>query len=145
MARRSLIGILSCVQVSRVLFIVATAALLSSCVAEMVEKKKPRRGPVPEVGYIETGGGEVRYSTEGWDWIVATRRMTALRRMKRVCKGKDLEARVTDEFTRDDVDATYHGNDLGDNINKGLEHYQVAPYRHIVFDCVPKSQPEVKL
>ncbi|MEK7858337.1 MAG: hypothetical protein AAB320_04265 [Elusimicrobiota bacterium] len=116
--------------------------LFSGCVAEIVEKKKPRKGPIPEVGYIDTGGGEVKYSIEGWPLWVKARRRTALRRMRRVC-GK-LKAVITDEFTRQDVEVPYSGEDVKDNLAKGMKHYTVAPFEHIVFDCVlrePSAAP----
>lgn len=106
---------------------------LAGCVAETVERTKPRKGPVPEVGWVETGGGEVRYSTDGWGFVVGLRRHTALRKMRGVCKG--LKARVTDEFTHEDVNVPYASDDLAQHIDKGVEHYEVAPYHHIVFEC----------
>jgi hypothetical protein len=120
------------------LAVLAAAALtLSGCMAEMVEKRRPRKGPVAEVGYIETGGGEVRYSTEGWGLVVKMRRSSAFRRMRRLCK-KDLQVKIADEFTRDDVDTPYSGMDIQDTVQRGHQHYNVAPHHHIVFDCVPK-------
>ena len=111
----------------------------SGCVAEMVKKERPRKGPVPEVGFVDLGGGEIRYSVEGWRLIVAARGMAANRRMKRVCRG--LQPQITDEFTREDVEVPYSGDDLAPNLEKGLEHYNMAPYHHIVFECVPKEKP----
>jgi len=121
----------------RVILLLAIAAAFSGCVAEMVERKKPRKGPVPEVGYVDQGGGELRYSAEGWGIVVSSRRRTALRRMRKVCKSKskDLYAKITDEYTHQDADAIYSGEELADNMEKGLEHYKVALYHHIVFEC----------
>lgn len=116
----------------------AVALVLSGCMAEMVEKQKPRKGPVPEVGFIDVGRGEIRYSAEGWGLIVSLRRSTALRRISHFCR-KELEPRITDEFTHDDVDTPYAGMDADDDIPKGLEHYHVAPFHHIVFECVAKA------
>ena len=104
----------------------------------MVEKQKPRKGPVAEVGYIDTGGGEIRYSAEGWGMIVASRRMTAMRRIHSLCK-KDLEAKITDEFTHDDVDTAYAGMEVREEVQRGLDHYKVAPFHHIIFECQPKT------
>lgn len=123
----------------RALFLVVAAALFTGCVAETVEKKKPRKGPVPEVGIVDPGGGEIRYSTEGWDMIVSGRRYSAKRKMKRVCR--PLKAKIVDEYTREDVQVPYAGADLEENLQKGLEHYEVAPYHHIVFECVPVEAP----
>ena len=108
---------------------------VSGCVTEMVEKKKPRKGPVPEVDIVDAGGGQIRYSVEGWDFIVGLRRGSALRRARRVCKKMKLV--INDEFTRDDVNVPYSGDDLSDNMKHGLDHYSVAPYHHIVFECKP--------
>jgi hypothetical protein len=118
------------------------AVLLSGCVAETVERKKPRKGPVAEIGYIDLGGGEVRYSTDGWGIAVKMRRSSALRKMRRVCK-KDLLPKITDEFTRDDADVPYSGMDIQDTVQRGHEHFIVGKYHHIVFDCAPK--PGVKV
>ena len=75
------------------------AVLLSSCVAESVERRRPRKGPIREVGYVDYGGGSVRYALSGWSWFVKGRRRDARRRMRRNC-GKDLEPRVSDEYAR---------------------------------------------
>jgi len=117
------------------LLLLVFVAVFSGCLAETVMQRKPRRGPVPEVGYIETGGGEVRYSLEGWDWFVQGRKHDALRRMKKICRG--LDPSVVSEFMRQDADTPYSGADVTDNMSVGLEHYVVSPYRHIVFKCVP--------
>lgn len=106
---------------------------LSGCVTELVEKKRPRKGPVPEVGFVDTGGGEIRYSVEGWGPIVSLRRGSAMRRIRRVCK--KLKLVINDEFTRDDVQVPYSGEDLEDNLRRGVDHYAVAPFHHIVFEC----------
>jgi hypothetical protein len=121
--------------------VAALAALifLSGCVAEVVEKKKPRKGPVPEVGVVDPGGGELRYSEDGWGFVVGMRRSTALRRMRRIC-GK-LMPRVVDDFSRQDVEVPYAGEDLQANIERGLDHYNVAPYHHIVFECITPEAP----
>lgn len=111
---------------------------ISSCVSEMVEKRRPRRGPVKEVGYIEKGGGEVKYSTEGWRPFVASRRRGALWRMRRVCS--PLKAVISEEFVRQDVAVPYSQDDVDQSLGKGLEHYTVAPYQHIVFECEPPQE-----
>ncbi len=116
--------------------------LLTGCVAEVVEKRKPRKGPVPEVGFVDPGGGEVRYSTDGWGFVISMRRATALRRMRHVC-GR-LPAKIVDEYTKDDIEVPYSGEDLEVNIQRGLEHYNVAPYHHIIFECVPPEKPLTK-
>ena len=125
----------------RVLF--AAATLAAGCASEFVVRRPRRQGPVPEVGYVDTGGGDLRYSVEGWSWVVGARRSSALRRMKRLCKG--LTPSIIDEYTHEDVDAAYAGAELADGMAQGMDHYNVAPYRHIVFECVPKAQTQSKL
>lgn len=126
-------------------FFLSVLTVLSGCMAEIVEKKKPRKGPVPEVGYIETGGGEVRYSTDAWGFVVGWRRGTALRKARKVCrsKDKDLAPKIVDEWTHEDADAIYSdsGEEMDELMKHGLEHYKVAPYHHIVFECQPKEKP----
>lgn len=111
--------------------------LLSGCVAETVERRRPRKGPVKEVGYVDNGGGRVRYSTEGWGWFVSGRRRHAQRLMRKNC-GKDLKPEVVDEYTRDDADIAYAGDDLEDELQRGSEHYKIAPFQHFAYECRPK-------
>ena len=128
------------------LALILASLALSGCVTELVEKKRPRKGPVPEVGFVDTGGGEIRYSVEGWGPIVSLRRASAMRRIKRICKR--LKLVINDEFTRDDVQVPYSGEDLEDNLRHGIDHYAVAPFHHILFECeLPpeKLTPGVKL
>jgi hypothetical protein len=110
------------------------AALLSACVAVTVERRHPRKGPIKEVGYIDYGGGEVRYSSEGWKWIVASRRKTALRLMRRNC-GPDLAPAITDEYARVDADAPYSGEDIGSSMSSGGPHYDIERYTHLLYEC----------
>ncbi len=119
----------------RLFGIILAAAVLSGCVVEMVKSQKPRKGPVAEVGYIDSGGGDVRYSTQGWSWIVASRRTMALRRIKLFCS--PLPFKIDDDVTRQDVDATYTSDDVETTLERGGQHYKVSKYHHIVFECVP--------
>lgn len=112
----------------------AACAALSGCVAETVRRNPPRRGPVAAVGYVDSGGGEVRYSIEGWSWFVAGRRRDALRRMRKICR--PLKPLIVDEATRQDADVSYSQEDLDVNMDRGIEHFTVAPYVHYVFECV---------
>ena len=117
------------------LFLILIAALfLSACVAETIERRKPRRGPIQEVGFIDLGGGRVRYSAEGWPWIVASRRRTALTLMKKNC-GRDLKVQITDEFMRTDADAPYIGQDINSSMNVGGDHYVIEKYVHLSYEC----------
>lgn len=116
------------------------AALLAGCVSETVAKRRPRKGPVAEVGYIDVGGGEVRYSIEGWGLWVKARRASALRRARRICK--PLKAVIVDEFTRQELDVPYSHDDIKENIDRGLSHYNLAPYEHLVFECQAETATE---
>jgi hypothetical protein len=126
----------------RLAAIALAAALLSSCVAITVEKRKPRKGPVKEVGYIDYGGGQVRYSAEGWAWAVASRRKTALRLMRSNC-GSELKPEITDEYSRSDADASYNGEDIDSSMKIGGEHYKIERYTHLSYECRPLDAPAV--
>ena len=112
--------------------------LLSACVAETVERRRPRKGPIKEVGFVDMGGGNVRYSTEGWGWFVSGRRRHALRLMRKNC-GKFLKPQILDEYHRQDADISYAGEDIATNLDKGMEHFKIAPFEHILYDCRPKN------
>lgn len=112
--------------------------LLSSCVSETVERRRPRKGPIKEVGFVDPGGGSIRYSVEGWGWFVAGRRRDALRRMRKNC-GKLLEPQIVDEYLRQDADIAYAGEDIATNLDKGMDHFKIAPFQHIVYECRPKG------
>lgn len=112
--------------------------LLSACVAETVERRKPRKGPIKEVGFIEMGGGRIRYSVDGWGWFVAGRRRDALRRMRRNC-GKLLAPQIVDEYLRQDADISYAGEDIATNLDKGMDHFKIAPFQHMVYECRQKE------
>lgn len=114
--------------------------LLPACVAETVERRRPRKGPIKEVGFVDQGGGKVRYSVEGWGWFVAGRRRDALRRIRRNC-GKQLAPQILDEYLSQDADIAYAGEDITTNLDKGMDHFKIAPFQHIVYECRPKGAP----
>lgn len=116
---------------------VVALLVLSGCVAETVERRKPRKGPVKEVGFVDLGGGHIRYSTDGWGWFVAGRRRDALRKMRRNC-GKLLAPQILDEYLRQDTDISYAGEDVTTSMDKGIEHFKIAPFNHFVYECRPK-------
>jgi hypothetical protein len=116
-------------------FCVSAALLLTGCVAEFSQKRAPRRSTVPGVGYIDTGGGDVRYSAEGWGLVLWLRHAAAMRKVRGLCRAKDLKVRIVDEFTHNDTDMIYTGEELDVNIKNGLDQYHVAPFHHIVFEC----------
>jgi len=117
-----------------------TLVLLSACVAETVERRRPRKGPIKEVGFVDLGGGHIRYSIDGWSWFVGGRRRDALRRMRKNC-GKKLAPQVLDEYLRQDADIAYAGEDISTNIDRGLEHFKIAPFQHMTYECRPKGAP----
>ncbi len=119
----------------------SAALLLSGCVAETVERRRPRKGPVKEVGFVDYGGGRVRYSTEGWGWFVSGRRRHAKRLMRKNC-GRELIVEVTDEYNREDADIAYSGDDVTQSIDRGLDHYKIAPFHHYAYECRPKNAPK---
>ena len=119
--------------------LLCAAAFLSACVAESVERRRPRKGPIREVGYVDYGGGSVRYSLTGWSWFIQGRRRDARRRMRKNC-GKDLEPRVTDEYARQDADAPYVGDDLAVSIQLGGTHYKIEPFVHLLYECLPRTE-----
>jgi hypothetical protein len=114
--------------------------LLSACVAETVERRRPRKGPIKEVGFVDLGGGKVRYSTEGWSWFVSGRRSHALRLMRKNC-GKLLAPQILDEYLRQDADIAYAGDDITTNLDKGMDHFKIAPFEHMQYECRPKTAP----
>ena len=122
----------------RLLPLVGFVALLSACVAITVQRHRPRRGPVKEVGYVDYGGGEVRYSAEGWSWIIASRRRTARKLMSINC-GPDLAPAITDEYPRMDADAAYNGEDIDASMRTGDEHFHIEHYIHVAYECRPKG------
>lgn len=118
--------------------LLVSIALLSACVAESVERRRPRKGPVKEVGFVELGGGNIRYSVEGWNWFVAGRRRDAMRKMRRNC-GKMLVPQVIDEYLRQDSDIAYAGEDVAMSLAQGMEHFKIAPFEHMIYECRPKG------
>lgn len=123
----------------RTLFLIVLLPLLG-CVAETMERRRPRKGPVREVGYVDYGGGRVRYSTEGWSWFVAGRRRHARRLMRKNC-GRELRVEVVDEYLREDADTAYSGDDVTDSLDRGLDHYKIAPFQHYAYECRPQGAP----
>ncbi len=110
----------------------------AGCTAQMVSKVPPRRGPVPEVGWIDHGRGEVRYAVEGWGWVVAQRRKTALRKIRKFCKGMDYK--ITEEYVKEDVETPFGSDDLAENLGRGTRHYNVHPFNHLFFECAPRPE-----
>jgi len=123
----------------RAVFFVALL-LLSACVAETVERRRPRKGPIKEVGFVDLGGGKIRYSIDGWSWFVSGRRRDALRRMRKNC-GKKLTPQIVDEYLRQDADIAYSGEDISTNIDRGMDHFKIAPFEHMTYECRPRGAP----
>lgn len=125
----------------RASLLLLAACVLSACVAETVERRRPRKGPVKEVGFVDLGGGRVRYSAEGWAWVVGSRRRLALRLMKRNC-GRELVPKIVDEYTRQDADASFAEQDVTSNMDIGAQHYTIEDYVHITYECRDPKAPE---
>ena len=115
-----------------------TLTFLSACVAETVERRRPRKGPIKEVGFVDLGGGHIRYSMDGWGWFVSGRRRDALRKMRKNC-GKLLAPQILDEYLRQDADISYSGEDIALNLDKGMDHFKIAPFEHLLSECRPKG------
>ena len=111
---------------------------MSGCMTTMVKEQKPRKGPVVEVGYIDLGGGEIKYSPVGYKWAIKMRRSSAMRRMRKLCA--PLDFKITDEFTWEDVAVSYSEGKLGDQVGLGHKHYNLDPYIHIVFECLNEKK-----
>jgi len=120
------------------MLIMLALCLLSGCVAETVERRRPRKGPVKAVGFVDLGGGKIRYSTDGWKWFVSGRRRHALRLMRKNC-GKQLAPQILDEYMRQDADISYSGEDIETNLDKGMDHFKIAPFDHLIYECRPKG------
>jgi hypothetical protein len=91
------------------------------------------KGPVAEVGWIDPGGGHVRWPTRGGGFLVRLRRSDALKRARAHCGAVPVQ--VVREWTQDDVDTAYAGDDLSESMRYGLDHYKVESYRHLEFKC----------
>jgi hypothetical protein len=124
-----------------VLAAAVSVLLLAACVAETVERRRPRKGPVEAVGFVDFGGGKTRYSLEGWSWFVAGRRASALRAMRRNC-GRKLEPRIVDEYVRQDADASFAGEDVTTSMAHGGDHFRVERFMHMTYECRPKNWAE---
>jgi len=122
------------------MILLLTLTLLSACVAETIERRRPRKGPIEEVGFVDMGGGKIRYSVDGWGWFVSGRRRHAMRKMRKNC-GKLLSPQIVDEYLRQDADTSYSGEDITTSLDKGLDHFKIAPFEHIVYACRPKGAP----
>jgi len=114
---------------------------MAGCVAETVRRNTPRKGPVKAVGYVDMGGGEVRYSTDGWSWFVAGRRRAARALMRHIC-GK-LKPVVTEESDKEDIDVPYSQDDIAATLQRGAEHFTLASYTHMIFECAYSSTAPV--
>ena len=57
--------------------------------------------------------------------------------MRKNC-GK-LLPQVLDEYLRQDADIAYAGEDISTNLDKGMEHFKIAPFEHLIYECRPKG------
>jgi hypothetical protein len=118
-------------------WVLASAAglLLSGCRGSVVELRRPVKGPVAEVGYIDPGGAHVRYALRGAAFLVKMRRSDALKRAGRHCGGA-LNVKLVKEWRQDDVETPYNADDLEASLKLDLDHYRLEPYQHMQLDCV---------
>lgn len=111
----------------------AAALLAAGCAGELVEMRRRVKGPVPEVGWLDPGGGHAKYSLAGGKWAVEERRKDALAKIGAYCGGK---YRVVDELDRAETETPFTA-DLEENVAAGSKHYRKADYRHLYFECGP--------
>ena len=123
--------------------LLGTLALFSSCKASVVDTHPAVKGPVPEVPYIDFGGGQVRYPLGGARSLLGVRRRDAFRRMARFCGGA-AHVKVRREFDRDDSETPYNAGELEEVVALQAEHYRVHSYRHIEFQCTQPAPPPKK-
>lgn len=113
----------------------AAVLVLAGCRAVVVELRKPVKGPVAEVGFIDPGGGHVRYALRGGRVMSGARRRDALRRAGRHCGGL-MNVKLVKEWRQDDVETPYNADELEAALKLDLDHYRMEPYQHLLFDCV---------
>ena len=113
--------------------LLAGCLLILGCRAQMVETRKRTRGPVPEVGLIDPGGGRLRYALKGPKFLLRARRQDAFRKMAKLCGGEG-RVRIEREYDQDDSETPYHVDDINDTtLAEGSGHYKVESYHHIHF------------
>lgn len=114
------------------------AALLvfcaAGCAAEIVERRPRRAGPVPEV-LLDAGGGHLRYSLRGPRLLVERRRQDAWAKMALLCGGES-RFRVVDEVAREDVEASFTGDELDEPLKATDRHYGTRSRQHVYFECI---------
>lgn len=114
--------------------ILSAGVLLSGCHAVMVQTRPQARGPVPGV-VIDAGGGQIKYASQGFGWIVRKRREDALAQIDAYCGGKGQYS-IVDEVEREDAEAGFRTEgDVVENINDKAKHYETDRYQHIYFEC----------
>ena len=104
------------------------------CGGELMETRRRVPGPVPEVGWLDPGGGHAKYSLQGAAWIVEGRRKDALEKIAAYCAGAG-KYKIVDEVDRDEMEASYSANDVEESVGHGGKHYAATKYRHVYFEC----------
>lgn len=123
---------------SRAAALAALAALtLSGCQAQLVETRRPVKGPVAAVGWLDPGGGAARYLLSGANFILEQRRSDAMTRIGVFCGGQG-RYKIVDEVDRYASEATFHDEDLEGKVASGGRHYETDKYRYVYFECVPQ-------
>ena len=103
---------------------------------DIVYLRKQRKGPVPEVGITDPGGGHIRYPLKGPEKLKRKRHKRAYKRMAKICRGETL-FRVMRVYTSEDADTPFSATNLVPEKLLG-KHYTIEKYRHIHFECVSK-------
>ena len=73
---------------------------------------------------------------EGRDWIRSKRREDALAKIRAFCGGPN-SYELTDEVDRENMEASFSGEHVEDNIGQGAKHFKPRVYRHLFFECKP--------
>ncbi|MBI5209912.1 MAG: hypothetical protein HY927_08070 [Elusimicrobia bacterium] len=125
---------------------VLAAGLLGSssgCMSQLVEAVPARKSAIAGVGWIDYGRGEIKYAVDSWGWVTSLRRRAALRRIRKFCKGRGYK--IAQEFEKREVAVPYSSDDVETNMKKGLAHYSVDLFEHMVFECSPPEGESVPL
>lgn len=113
----------------------AVSCLACGCQAMLVESRPRRQAGAA----MEPGGGEVKYSLDGWAWLVRSRAEDARARMESACKPGTVK--VLEEVDRETQEAQFAPGELAENVASGAGQYRGAPYRHVYFECVEGGKP----
>lgn len=121
---------------TRAVLLSLAACLLAACGAAMVQTRKRVKGPVPEVGWLDPGGGDVRYLATGGGWMEKRRREDAVGKIAEYCGGAG-NFKIVDEVEKVEQEDPYNKDAIEDTIGSGGKHYEERRYHHVYFECKP--------